>query len=199
MSSPRGRAGPSKRGVHAMPLGTIARTWAASALAAGATAVAAEPVSFDYSVAWGTGQLAGTASSGSVSFDSSLALPLAEYDQPGLLSGFEFTLRGKSYGLADVKVGFLTFDAAGEVLLFAVGTDCFPNSCSVFPGEPDSFYWVYDAQPGLAHNFYAVVGDPAGVTSYGLGNLQPAAAVPAPGTAALLLAGLAGWAVRRRA
>jgi len=160
---------------------------------------------YEFVVNWGTGvggtgELSGTSSTGWLSFDSSIAAPNAEYFEQDVLSDFGFSLRGHAYGLADVSVGFLTFDSAGDLRLLGVGTHCGSGYCASDPGNTSSFYLVYDSQSGQ-DRFFGVAGDPGWATSYGAGTFQ-IAPVPEPSSAALLalgglLVGAAG--LRRRA
>ena len=162
------------------------------------SAAHATTTKYDYSVNWSTGELAGTTSQGWFAFDSSLALPNAEYFEPNVLSDFGFTLRGTFHDLSSVQTGFLTFDAQGQLRLIGVGTKCGQGYCASDPGNTNSFYLVYNSQSQL-DKFFGVAGDSGWATSYGPGTLE-LAAVPEPSTLAFLLAGLGlvGVAVRKR-
>lgn len=107
-------------------------------------------------------------------------------------------MRGRTYGVLDVDVGFLQFDVSRQLRLLGVGDDCGPGFCRSNPGHTDSFYIVYDSQSRL-DRFFGVAGDSTFATSYGPG-MMLLAPVPEPGQFSLLLGGLAcvGLFVRGR-
>jgi hypothetical protein len=123
------------------------------------SAANATTTKYVFSVNWSTGELASTTSQGWFAFDSSLALPNAQYFEPNLLSDFGFTLRDTFYGLASVQTGFLSFDAQSQLRLIGVGTNCGAGYCASDPGNIHSFYVVYDSQ-SRADRFFGVAGDP---------------------------------------
>ena len=155
---------------------------------------------YEITVNWSFGQLAGTSSHGWLSFDSSLATPNASYTQPDILSGFGFSLRGREYGLNDVRVGAMAFDSNAELHALSVGTDCVPGACyaNAWTGNTNTFYVLYDSENTSAPLFGIAVDAPL-VVSGGAGSLQ-LAAVPEPSTIALMLSGIAliGVASNRR-
>ena len=82
----------------------------------------ADDVDYVFILHWQSGPLVGTSSSGSLSFDESLAAPNAEYFGTASLSAFGLTVGSTFYSLADIEVGFLTFDANADLRLLGVGT-----------------------------------------------------------------------------
>lgn len=107
-------------------------------------------------------------------------------------------MRGRTYGVLDVDVGFLQLDVSRQLRLLGVGDDCGPGFCRSNPGHTDSFYIVYDSQSRL-DRFFGVAGDSTFATSYGPG-MMLLAPVPEPGQFSLLLGGQAcvGLFVRGR-
>ena len=103
---------------------------ASLALAAGSAS--ARDIDYVFTLDWQSGPQTGMSSSGSLSFDESLAAPNAEYFSTSL-SAFSLVVGSTSYGLADVGVGFLTFDANADLRLLGVGTSCGPGFCSIGP------------------------------------------------------------------
>lgn len=155
----------------------------------------AAPVSYDYFVNWTSGELAGTTSSGWLSYDSALATPDAEYSDPGLLSGFGFTVRGRTFGLGDVKTGFMSFDHSGYLRDLLVGSRCNDAGCGVGAGDLGAFYLSF-AQRNAPNRLDGTIGDPVGM-SMGAGDI-PSAPVPEPATAALVLLALGAIGAARR-
>src|SRR6185369_4145155 len=112
-----------------------------------------------------------TKSLGYVSFDSSLAVPNAEYTAPNLLSRLAFRVGDSRYGLSNMTTGFLSFDSTRHLRLFLFGTNCAPGSCSSSDAS-NSLYFVYDSESQL-DTFFAVHGPAVeGSQSYGSGILQ---------------------------
>jgi hypothetical protein len=166
-------------------------------LALSAGSAFADDDTYAFTIHWQSGSLLGTSSTGSLSFDDSLAIANAVYVGPDVLRFFSLTIGSTFYGLASVTTGYLWFDASSDLRLLLVGTDCGPGFCSVSPTEPNTFYLTYDAQSQL-DRFFAVTG-PANVDqSHGVGSFQ-AAPVPEPSSLVLLLAGGGLLAWRRRA
>jgi len=167
----------------------------AAALAATAASAMAGSVAFVFTLDWQSGPLVGSTSQGTLSFDESLVAPDAQYPGTSSLSSFSVNVGNRSYGAADVTVGYLSFDANSAVRLLMVGTDCGPGFC-LAAHDPASLYIVYDSQSQL-DRFFAVAGPPDTSQSYGTGEFQPAA-VPEPSTLMLLMSGLGLLAARRR-
>lgn len=167
----------------------------AAIIAACAMQAHAATSTYEVVVNWTNGQLAGTSSTATFAFDAALAVPNATYTQPDRLTAFQFDLRGQTYTLADVDTGWLSFDGAGALSGFGIGTDCKPGVCYAYSGNAGSFSITYAAQFLLGS-----VGDPQALTSWGSGTVAPASAVPEPASWGLMLAGFAlvGLAARRK-
>ena len=155
----------------------------------------ASNVAFVFTLNWQRGPLLGSTSQGTLSFDESLVAPNAQYLGTVDLGSFNLNVGSRSYGLADVTTGFLSFDANSDLRLLGVGTDCGVGSCEASQ-DPASFYIVYDSQSQL-DRFYAVAGPPNSGQSYGVGNLL-LAPVPEPSSLVILLSGMGLLALRRR-
>ena len=149
-----------------------------------------------FTLNWYSGPLAGSTSTGSLSFDNALAIPNSEYLGPNTLTTFMANVGGRDYGLGDVETGFLVFGQAGELRLLGVGTDCSPRSCRSTPGNPGSFYLVYDSQSRL-DTLEAVAGPPDVTQSIANGAFA-AAPVPEPSALGLFMAGAVMFLVGRR-
>ena len=175
----------------------LGRAFLLACLALSAGSVLADDRTYVFTINWQSGSLLGSSSTGSLSFDESLAMANNQYVGPDVLSAFSLTIGSTFYGLASVSTGLLWFDANADVRLLMVGTDCGFGYCSVHPTEPDTFYLVYDAQSQL-DPFFAVAGPPNAEQSYGVGSFH-AAAIPEPSVLVLLLAGGGLLAWRRRA
>lgn len=161
------------------------------------TAAHAQTTDYSFQVNWTTGDLAGTSSAGSFSFDSALATPNARYYQTDLLSSFGFTVHGSFYDLSAVKTGFMVFDSNGQFRYLGVGTHCYPGGCPVM-GTPNSLYLILS--PNSGSNTAAVNGNTYAI-SYGQTVLStPVSSVPEPSTAALWAVGLVlgGLWIRKR-
>lgn len=178
----------------------LGRALLSIALGLAAASASASDTQYAFTLNWQSGPLSGSSSSGSLSFDESLAAPNAEYLGTASLSGFSLVVDGISYGLADVGLGFLTFDANADLRLLGVGNGCGPGFCSINPGDPPGFMMIYDSQSQLdrlSAYFWPQDAD----QSSGNGTFE-VAAIPEPSTMALLLAGggLLAWrrAGRRR-
>jgi hypothetical protein len=178
------------------------KLFAAAAIAALGTIASAEAaeVKYDYTLNWTVGELAGQTSTGSLSYDSSLAVANAWYTQPDILSGFSFSMRGHTFGLSDVHVGWLTFDANAQLRMLAVGTHCEPNVCysDAGRGNTNAFFLVYDSGSSPDH-FWGAAADTGYATSSGAGTFA-LAPVPESSTVAMMLAGigLVGATTRKR-
>jgi hypothetical protein len=170
----------------------------AASLALAAGSAFADDVDYLFTLNWLSGPLTGTSSSGSLSFSGSLVAPNAEYFGTASLTAFSLDVAGTFYGLADIEVGFLTFDANADLRLLGVGTSCDPGSCGISPGDPPGLLMVYDSQSQLdrfsGYYWPANADQSAGAGSFAV------AAVPEPSAIALLLGGgvLLAWQRRAR-
>jgi hypothetical protein len=165
---------------------------AAACVALAPLLAAATPITFDFLVAASSGPLAGTTSAGTFTFDSGsipAVLP-GTSNATGLLTGLSFSWDGIAYNAATGNTGWLTFDAAGDLLTMGFGTSCAPGSCSVEIGTVDQWYVI-----GTMFA-YAVPGAPS--VYFGSVEVHPHAAVPEPGAPALLVIALAALAMPRR-
>ena len=167
-----------------------------ASLTLSASSALAGDIHYLFTLNWESGSLMGTSSSGSLSFDESLAAPNAEYFGTASLSSFSLAVGGTFYSLADIAVGFLTFDANADLRLLGVGTSCGPHFCTIIPGDPPGFLMVYDSQSQL-DRFFGLYWPAEADQSYGAGTFE-VAAIPEPSTMALLLAGTGLLAWRRR-
>ncbi len=133
---------------------------------------AARDLIYSFSITWASGPLAWTVDRGLVGFDSSLAIPNAEYSAPNLLTRFQFRMPDRTYELADVTSAFLSFDASGKLRQVLFGTHCSPMSCFSDVNDPQTLYFNYISvlQPAPLE---AVHGLPVpGVQSLGYGTLR---------------------------
>lgn len=148
-----------------------------------ATPAFAGHLDYTFDLRWKGGSLDGTTSTGTLAFDSSLAVPNAEYFGADVLTRFDARVGSTVLDTSSVTVGFLTFDAYGDLRLLGVGTDCLPGGCSSTFRLPVSFYMVFDSQSEL-DRFFAVGGPPNMTQSLGVGELRMVP-VPEPTTASL--------------
>lgn len=175
------------------------------ALAVAASPVAAKAglITYDFSVTATTGPLAGTSSSGSFSFDSSI-IPAGggEIDQNPFITALNFTWHGVSYTAATANACQAFFSATGALVGISFSGQNFPGGCGVESGhEAWNVEWLQQSEFFSADFFvftYAVPGHFG--DEFGTASLTPAAAVPEPSTLVLFGAGLValGHLLRRR-
>jgi hypothetical protein len=162
----------------------------AALLTSGLACANAASTRYDFSIDWTQGSLIGTTSTGSLSFDSSLALPNASYKTPNTLLSFELNLRGQTHTLSEVTVGYLAFDSLGDLRMLGVGTDCKPGICYSYSGNEKSFSISYDSS--LNNNkFFAYNGDAGGLLAFGSGAFSTTSSVPEANTLLMTAVGLA--------
>lgn len=172
------------------------------------TAAHAQTTTYSFQVNWTMGELAGTSSVGSFSFDSALAVPNSHSNQPDFLSSFDLTVHGTFYDLSTVKTGFVNFDSKGQFWQLAMGTHCSPGWCTAIPA-PNSLYLIF--RPFNSDSNAAAAGDPGDTLSISYGQtvmltpMSPVSPVvmspvPEPSTAALWAVGLmlGGLWIRKR-
>jgi hypothetical protein len=160
-------------------------------------AARATPISYNFTVTATTGPLAGTSSSGTFTYDSSVvpAILPADVNQTGLLTDLAFVWDGISYDETTANTGSLGFDAAGVLSFAFFGTDCGTGTCTVPPGT--EAWSASTLGSPLGFFFYAIAGGPE-ETFQGRVSVSGPVRVPEPGTLTLLALGLAGLGFLRR-
>jgi|SRR5579871_161155 len=161
---------------------------AAFAIAAGVISLCAQasPVTYDFGVNGGTsGPLAGVVSSGSFTFDSSIAASGGVYTGREL-EALSFSWDGIHYTAATANTGALQSNGGGAILTgWLFGTSCGPASCSIPAPPAATDGWVLTNTSFS----YLVAGDTQ-VRNGTFTFLGPAAAVPEPSSLVLLGIGL---------
>ena len=163
---------------------------------------------FTVDVPPGSDPLSGMHEDGSFSYDGSSITPGARNLAIDLLTTLDFTVSGITYNAGTANTGFLSFDAAGDLLGFHFGTHCGFGfgSCSISSGTNN--WWVYvDVDFGISEFRYASPADRSGIfdgtVTYALAGSGPIS-VPEPGTlglfglGALMLGLFARTRLRRR-
>jgi hypothetical protein len=169
---------------------------AALALSLMAPSVAsASPITYDFSATATDGPLSGTTERGTFSYDSGSIVPGGGQNAgAGLLTALSFSWNGIAYDQTTANTGFIDFDASGNLVRAAFGTDC-AGACIVLPS---SNAWAFNLSPpgGPLEFFYTLPGN-AGLFE---GSATAALAVPTPepNTLALLGIGCALVGVARR-
>lgn len=157
----------------------------------------ATPVNYDFTVQATSGGLTGAPESGSFSYESTSIVPGGTNTAKNLLTSLGFAFNGIAYDATTANTGFLSFNAAGELVGFSFGSNCFVGICRLRPGNES---WLVDP------NGFAYTGQlPNGRFTAGSGSLTYALAsvsVPEPATLGLfalgaLMLGLFAGARRR--
>jgi hypothetical protein len=160
--------------------------------AACVSSASASDITYDFTVTATTGPLAGTISSGSFTYDSSVVDPGQYVVANNLLTNLNFTWEGVSYTAATANTGWLQFDATGALDSFCFGNNAFSGGCDVSSTTDD---WDL-SQNGLQYSAPGYNGIGIGSMTY---SLASAAAAPEPGTLGMLgTALLAGAGLIRR-
>ena len=93
----------------------LGRAFLLACLALSAGSVLADDRTYVFTINRQSGSLLGSSSTGSLSFDESLAMANNQYVGPDVLSAFSLTIGSTFYGLASVSTGLLWFDAHGDL------------------------------------------------------------------------------------
>ena len=173
----------------AHPRSTLAAPLIAALALAAAAAAHATPVAHQITVQWTTGELAGQATSGSFAYDSTLAVPQAEWHADTLLGQLNLTLRGQAFDETNANANYLAFDTRGRLSGIVIGNACDWTSCAVSSDERNQWFFSWQILRGQTLTL-AVAADGQSQLSRGTVAVQPA--VPEPATGALLLLGLGG-------
>lgn len=173
----------------AHPRDTLATSLIAALALAAAAAAQATPMAHQFTVQWTSGELAGQASAGSFAFDSTLAVPQAEWHADALLGRLSLSLRGQTFDETNANANYLAFDTKGRLSGIVIGNTCDWTSCAVSSDERNQWFVSWQILRGQMLTL-AVAADGQGQLSRGTVAVQPA--VPEPGTGALLLLGLGG-------
>ena len=157
---------------------SLAALLLAFCLGLGAFAAQAAVVTTDFTVTLDSGALAGNSYSGWFSYDENDTVG----DGSILLNGFGFDFGGSSYGLADAAIAPLFWTETFTGLDFSAA---------------DLSFAFVSGMVDVAAGFFAYE-LPGATAGYGDIAYTPAAAVPLPATALLVLAGLLPLCLRRR-
>lgn len=156
-------------------------------------AAQATTITYDFTVHATSGPLAGTDSSGSFSYDSSVVVPGTLVPKMGLLTSLVFTFNGTAYDATTANTGWLGFDAAGNLNSFTFGNACSAGSCGV---QTKTNQW-YAVKSFFQYATTSVSGGFQGTVTWS----RAGASVPEPGALGLFGFGLlllAGAGLRRR-
>ena len=84
----------------------------------------ASPVTYEFTISWDSGELAGSISRGEFSFDSSLEIPGARITALNLFTDFDLSVRNSHFTEETVSGGFIEFNDSG-IRYFYLGNNCF--------------------------------------------------------------------------
>lgn len=153
-------------------------------------------VTYDFTATATSGTLAGTSSSGFLSYDSSI-IPVSGGLVTGthLITDLLFTWGGTTYDETTANTGGFIFDASGTPTTLLIGTNCAAGTCGV---SGNSVGWYLRNDPGQITYSTGGGGIEYGKATFTLRD----GTVPEPATAALaglaLAAALSATRARRR-
>lgn len=166
-------------------LRNLVAAWAAMVMAA----AHADTVRYDFILNWDNYPSV-PSTAGSFTIDSQWIIPNAQYTPSDVLSSFDLSIYdGRTYTLADLQLGWLSFDAAGALQSFGSGDDCTRTACYVKLDNTDSFsvvshggtsFWV--SALSTTDGYFINGWGPATVTT---------SPIPEPSQRWLMLSGLA--------
>ena len=157
-------------------------------------AAEATPVTYDFTVNVTGGPLAGNVQNGSFSYDSSSVVSGGFNSASGLLTAFDFTFNGITYGASTANTGSLGFDSAGNLTSFFISSSCISLGCTFAPGTDN--FTVTPGGNGFIYSTATFNDFAFGDVTYALAGMR----VPEPGTLGLFGFGLllGGLAARRQ-